>query len=194
MKGWISIYRKIEEWEWYSDTITFRIFFQLLLQANHESVLYKGQKINRGQTLTSYKQLIERIGDKKITIQQTRTAINHLKSTGEITTQSTGNGLLVTIEKYDLYQTEKEKTTGKTTEELTFNQQTVNSLPNIQITPNNNDNNINKYNNILLYFINKYKKEKPKNMFEYIKINKAMRNDKNWILLNNEQQMMLLAK
>lgn len=36
MEGWISLYRKILNWEWYSDANTFRLFIHLLLQANHE--------------------------------------------------------------------------------------------------------------------------------------------------------------
>ena len=40
MSGWIKIHRQILEWEWYSDTNTFRVFLHLLLKANHKEKKY----------------------------------------------------------------------------------------------------------------------------------------------------------
>lgn len=141
MEGWISLYRKFINWEWYSDTITVRVFLHLLLTANYKEKKWEGIVIKRGQKFTSYQNIFKEIGDKKISIQNIRTAFSHLKSTGEITWQVTHNGMLITIEKYDLYQIQKEQLTDQSTDQLTSDQQTAN----MQLTTNNN---INKYNNI----------------------------------------------
>lgn len=113
MEGWICLFRKIQNWEWYSDTITFRVFIQLLLQANHQDKKWQGILIRRGQTFTSYRKIINNIGDKDITVQKVRTALNHLRLTGEITWKSTHKGLLITIEKYEEYQIDISKATVK---------------------------------------------------------------------------------
>lgn len=110
MEGWISLHRKIIDWEWYSDTITFRVFFHLLITANHKDMYWKGITIKRGQTFTSYQHIIDEMKDKKITIKNVRTAISHLKKTGEVAAKVAGNGLLVTIVNYDLYQTTQKET------------------------------------------------------------------------------------
>lgn len=126
-QGWVKIFRKFRNWEWYSDTVTFRVFFHLLLTANYETKRWHGIEIRRGQIFTSYQHIIDEIGDTRYTKQNIRTAINHLKSTGELTVLSTHGGMLITIEKYDLYQLQNEKITRKSTDLLTFNQQTTNT-------------------------------------------------------------------
>ncbi len=109
MEGWISLYRKIIDWEWYSDTITFRVFFHLLLTANHKDANWKGIEIKRGQTFTSYQHIIDEIGDKNFTIKKVRCAMQKLKSTENVAVKRAGNGLLVTIVNYDLYQSAKKE-------------------------------------------------------------------------------------
>lgn len=115
MEGWFKIDRKIVNWEWYSDTITFRVFFHLLATANYENKKWKGLSIKRGQVFSSYQSIIEGIGDFSYSKQNIRTAIKKLRKTGEITVQSTHNGLLITINKYDFYQFENIKTTDQVT-------------------------------------------------------------------------------
>ena len=101
MDGWIKIHRKILEWEWYDDINTKVLFWHLLLTANHKDKKWRGQTIKRGQRLTSLEHLAEEVG---LTVQQTRTSLNKLKSTNEITIKSTNKFTVVTIEKYSDYQ------------------------------------------------------------------------------------------
>jgi len=101
MDGWIKIHRKILEWEWYDDINTKVLFWHLLLTANHKDKKWRGQTIKRGQRLTSLEHLAKEVG---LTVQQTRTSLNKLKSTSEITIKSTNKFTVVTIEKYSDYQ------------------------------------------------------------------------------------------
>ena len=68
--GYIALHRKILEWEWFSDAVTFRTFIYLLLSANFEPGNYKGTIIQRGQLVTSLPKIS---ADLQQTIQQTRT-------------------------------------------------------------------------------------------------------------------------
>jgi hypothetical protein len=101
MDGWIKLHRKMINWEWYNDINVKVVFLHLLLTANHEDKKWQGIDIKRGQKLTSIKHLSE---ETRLTIKQTRIALNKLKSTNEITTKTTNKYTLITIEKYNNYQ------------------------------------------------------------------------------------------
>lgn len=121
--GFITIHRKITEWEWYTDGNTLRLFMHLLLNANHKPKRWKGVEVNRGQLITGRKTLAEEL---RLSEQQIRTSINKLKSTNEITTQPTNKFTLVTIVNYDNYQSKEKEATNKPTNKLTDEQPTSN--------------------------------------------------------------------
>lgn len=104
----IKLFEKITEWEWYDDVPTYRVFTHLLLTANWKDTKWHGIKIGRGQRVISFRGLAE---ETSLTEQQVRTAIAHLKSTHEITQQSTHRYTIITVENYETYQ-HCEKTTN----------------------------------------------------------------------------------
>lgn len=116
MEGWIKLHRKFLNWEWYNDNNVKVIFIHLLLVANHAEQKWKGITIKRGERLTSLAHLAKEVN---LTIQQTRTAINKLKSTGEITITTTNKNTLISIANYDIYQINENKITSKTTSRKT---------------------------------------------------------------------------
>lgn len=147
--GFITIRRKIVDWEWYSDINVFRLFIHLILTANWKPKKWKGVLVKRGQKITSIQHMAQETG---LTEQSVRTAIKKLKSTGELTTKSTNKYTVVTLTNYDFYQEKEKQTTNKTTSELTNEQQTTNK----QLTTTK------QYNNITI----KTKKEKSPADFE----------------------------
>lgn len=131
MEGWIKLYRKFLNWEWYEDNNTKIVFLHLLLTANHVDKKWKGITIKRGERLTSINNLSEEIHLKN---QQTRTALNKLKSTNEITTKSTNKYTLITIEKYNDYQVNDNKDNKQNNKQITNEQQTNNNQNNKRVT------------------------------------------------------------
>ena len=121
--NYIKLNRKILEWGWYTDTNTFKLFLHLLLSANYKDGEFLGIQIKRGQALKSISKLSFETG---LTVQNIRTAINHLKSTGEITCNPTKYGQLITVEKYALYQSNEYVSNTQPNMELTRNQQGAN--------------------------------------------------------------------
>ena len=101
LNGFIKVHRKLLRWGWYTDYVVKDLFIHLLLLANFKDTQWMGKTIRRGQAVTSYAHLARDLG---FTVQQIRTAMNKLKSTGEITTQSTNKYTIVTIEKWSEYQ------------------------------------------------------------------------------------------
>lgn len=93
--------RSITNWEWYTDANTARLFFHLIIIANHKDTKFRGMAIARGQVLTSYSKLA---GELNLSVKQIRVAINHLKKTKNVACERASNGVLVTIENYNTYQ------------------------------------------------------------------------------------------
>ena len=82
------------KWEWYTDIPTKTLFIHLLLTANWADGKFQGIDIPAGSLVTSVAHLSKQTG---LSIQQVRTAIKHLISTGEITSTSTNKYTLITI-------------------------------------------------------------------------------------------------
>lgn len=134
--NYIKFYRNILDWEWYHDINVCRLFVHLLLKANHTNQRWKGIDIKRGQHLTSRDKLAS---ETTLSVQQVRTALNKLKSTNEITIESTKTYTLVTIVKYADYQDGENDSNQDTNQER--NRIATNDQPtsNQQITTNKND-------------------------------------------------------
>lgn len=100
-EGWIKLHRKILNWEWWDDHETFKLFVYLLLTANHADRTYRGTLIKRGQLRTSREKMAmaTSMTDRKI-----RTAISNLISTKDIEVKTTNRFSLISICRYDSYQ------------------------------------------------------------------------------------------
>lgn len=99
--GYIKLYRSTLDWEWFDDGPTTRLWIYILLRANYEPDNYRGIELNRGEFLATQAEMAEATG---LSRQSVRSALNHLKSTGEIDTEVTRYGTLVTVHKYAIYQ------------------------------------------------------------------------------------------
>lgn len=146
--GFIQLHRSILDWEWFTDGNTFVLFVYLLLSANWQDTRYRGKEIKRGQLIVSVAELSKTLS---MTNKQIRTAFEHLKKTGEIKVQNMARyGTLVTVEKYDFYQSEKveegKKRANKTANKGQIKGEKTASLPIYE----NKLNNINNNNNILV--------------------------------------------
>lgn len=114
MEGWISLYRKFLDWEWYEDNNAKSLFIHCLLKANNKQKEWRGIVIKRGQFFTSIKSLSDEL---KLSDKQIRIALSKLKKTQEIQTVGASNGTMITICKYDSYQgniTLRGRTKGRT--------------------------------------------------------------------------------
>lgn len=98
---WIKIDRNILNWRWFTDRNTLQVFLWLLLNANIKPNGFMGTTVKRGEVATSYKTIASQ---SKMTENQARTAIQHLKTTGEITITRHSKFVVISIVNYDLYQ------------------------------------------------------------------------------------------
>ena len=99
--AFIKLYRKLINWEWYDDTNTLRVFLHCLLKANWKPCKWHGVCIEAGQFITSLATLAD---ETHLSIMQVRTAINHLISTGEITSYQQGKYRVITVNSWSQYQ------------------------------------------------------------------------------------------
>jgi hypothetical protein len=122
-EGFIKIDRNMLQWGWFKNPNTAHLFLTLLLKANYKDMVFDGKAIKVGSLVTSFQTLGEISG---LTIQQCRTALKHLKTTGEVTSKSYPKYQVITIVNYKKYQSVTRLLTGNqqaTNRQLTSNQQ-----------------------------------------------------------------------
>lgn len=119
-EGWIKLYRKFDEWEWFNISEMVHLFIYLLLNANHEDGQWRGVKIKRGQILTGLHKLNEKT---KISIRTLRTCLDRLHKTGEIDIQTTNKYSIITILNYESYQGNRQTTDKHPDKQPTSNRQ-----------------------------------------------------------------------
>lgn len=98
---YIKLSRKLLVWEWYGNINTCRLFIHMLLKANWKEGRFEGKVIPRGSFVSSLPKLAE---ETQLTIREIRTAISHLKSTGEVTCKAYSKFTVFTVNNYCLYQ------------------------------------------------------------------------------------------
>ena len=110
----IKLSRKIQSWRWYQDANTMRVFIHILLNANVCDHDFEDITVKRGQWVTSINKMSEQLN---ISTRSIRTALNHLKSTNEVTIKTTPKYSIITVQNYNQYQ--------KVTKYPTINRQTA---------------------------------------------------------------------
>lgn len=104
--GWIKLHRRITEWHHWSSPNVLATFIHLLTLANYEPKEWNGIVVQRGQLVTTQRNLAEDIGIARVTL---RRCIATLRETGEIELEVVTVGdrkecTLITILNYNEYQ------------------------------------------------------------------------------------------
>lgn len=87
----VNIDRSFLDWQWYPDTYTCRLFIHCLLKANPETGSFK----------TTLPGLASELG---CSVQNVRTSLKHLISTGELISEATNKYRMITVVNYAKYQ------------------------------------------------------------------------------------------
>lgn len=139
MTGYIKLFRKFTEWEWYDDANTMRLFLHCLLKANWEDKMWKGVLIPRGSFVTGRVKLAKEL---KLTEMQVRTSLDKLKITSEITSKTTSQYSIITVVNWDCYQENNQQNIQQITSRITSRITTTKEYKNKRniLTINNKDN------------------------------------------------------
>lgn len=124
MAGWLKLYRRLRDWEWYGVPNMVAVWVHILICACAEEKEWKGVKVPKGSLVFGREKMADEIG---ISVQQLRTCLSNLQKTGEITIKTTNKFSMLTVSKYDEYQCVYD--TDQPAVQPTINQQ-----PNQQIT------------------------------------------------------------
>jgi len=111
-KGWVKAHRSFLDWEWMRKGHSFKVMMALVFKANYEPNTYQGTLVDRGSLIIGRDLFASELG---ISVQQLRTILRNLESTGEITTKSSRKGTIVTVVRYEDYQTSTNEPTSKLT-------------------------------------------------------------------------------
>lgn len=99
--GFIKLDRNIQNWKYYNKKNMLLVWIELLTSASYEDNYYDGRLIKKGQCVIGLNKLSKKLD---ISVQSLRTCINRLKSTGEITIETTNKYSIVTVIKWEEYQ------------------------------------------------------------------------------------------
>lgn len=96
--SFIKLSRALLTWDWHDEPKTGWLYIVMLLLANHEETLWRGEKLLRGQLLSGRRQLSIASG---LTEDEVRTALAHLKKTGDVVVETRSKYSIITLPKYD---------------------------------------------------------------------------------------------
>lgn len=99
--GYIKLHRSILDWQWADDPNTFCVFVRLLLSVNHKPSNYRGHEIPPGSGVFGREALAAQTG---LSVRNVRTALKHLKATGEVTVSQAAKFSIITITNWEQYQ------------------------------------------------------------------------------------------
>ena len=133
-KGFFPIYRKCNENDIAADPYVHSIWIKLLSWANiaRSSECLVGQQVylERGQLATSVKEIVNSYSRNRPGVQVVRRVLTYLEKTARINKQTTNQGTIITICKYEEYQLSKNDDQQATNKRPTNDQQTTNNIIN----------------------------------------------------------------
>ena len=101
MSGFVAMPRKIKEWRYYTDANTYRLFTHLIYSATWKPISKGEIDLLPGQLITGRKILASEL---RLSEQEIRTSLNKLKTSQEITIKATNKFSIITVCKWDEYQ------------------------------------------------------------------------------------------
>ncbi|MEM7698703.1 MAG: hypothetical protein AAF236_09900 [Verrucomicrobiota bacterium] len=101
MPGYLKLHRRILDWEHYSDANVLRVFVDFLLRAQYQETTFQGVFLCPGQFIAKATTIEH---DLNLSRQQLRTIVAKLKSTGELTVETTNRKTIYTLVNWGLYQ------------------------------------------------------------------------------------------
>ncbi len=138
LNGYVRAYRDLLSWQWYKNQNVFRVYMHLLLKAAFKDFEFEGKAYKAGELITSRKKLAAELN---LSESQILTALDKLKSTGEIDIKSTNKFTVITLKNWAKMQNEPYFFTPSST----TNQQQIDNKS-THLNNKNNVNNVNKYN------------------------------------------------
>lgn len=122
---WLKLYRSMLDWEWYGDPVTKIVFLHLLLIVNTAPQRRRGILVPAGAIDITQQQLAQQ---SNLSIMQVRRAIRNLQNTSEITVSRHHDFSVISIVRWDDYQSRQQSKQQSINSQSTVRQQSINQL------------------------------------------------------------------
>ncbi|MGN1119369.1 MAG: hypothetical protein ACI4Q4_03355 [Oscillospiraceae bacterium] len=123
-KGFVKLSRDILDWECFGNNNALLVLIRLTLAAAWCDTRYFNVKLSRGQVATTISEIAR---TNQLSIQQARTAINHLKASGKITVRAMPKFSIITLVDYDCNSNDNSESYRSSNGNQPQNQQPTNS-------------------------------------------------------------------
>jgi hypothetical protein len=97
----VKLDRNLLKWRWFQHPKTLAVWIWLIMKANVEDHDFEKETIHRGEVATSRRRIS---ADTGLTEREVRTALEHLKSTGEVSVRIRPKYQVISIPEYSKYQ------------------------------------------------------------------------------------------
>ena len=195
-QSYIKLFRSVLDWDWWDDVSVKLLWITILLSANWKDKKWRGIVIKKGSFFTSLDHLSKKAG---LSVRQTRTALEKLKSTGEVTIETTSHGTLITVENWEKFQgyepnATSESTSGLTSERQATDKRATNERQQLKKDKNNKKDKKDIYSSLRSEYISKESAEeleKALSDFEQMRksIKKPMTDGARNLLVNNLKKL-----
>lgn len=122
--SFIKIDRNIINWQWFKKPNHLIVWIYILVNANYQDGFFQGVEVKRGELAISYKNLAKNTG---LSVQNVRTVIEHLISTGELTRRGHHDFTVLSVVNYDKYQHRQQAKQHPANTQPTCNQHATNN-------------------------------------------------------------------
>ena len=112
--GFIVVQRKLANWKYHDFPEAMTLWIHILLMANWKDGYFRGQRVERGSFITSYKRLMDDTGIKSDNT--IRKWLKRFEDEGMIERKSTNEFTLISVVKYAKYQDFKKERAEPTAE------------------------------------------------------------------------------
>lgn len=138
--GYAKLPHSLLRWGWFGDALTLQCYIWLLLKAAWCDTEYKNIKLKRGQVIVTYSDICDGLN---ISVQQARTLVDRLKSSGKITISRMSKYRVITLPEYDIEENNNNISTAyqQDNNNVATSYQQENAVPTLY---NKKDNNIKK--------------------------------------------------
>lgn len=174
---WIKLYRKLLVSPIFENEKALKVWIWCMLKATHvERDQLVGKTIVHLQVGQFVFGRTKASDELKMSESSIYVYIKLLEKLNMISINSNNKFSVITVEKWEDYQGNKQGDNNK----ITTNEQQSNTNKNVK--------------NIYLYLFNKYRVENRKSFSEYLKKTRELKKDENWKLLSKEEQTKLMSE
>ena len=106
-EGWLKLHRKLQEWEWYTDSYMVHLLLHLIMTMNTKSIKFRGIVIERGQRACTVDELCGETGIGKTKLKECLKLLQDCDAISVKVIKTSSRFSIIGLKNYEKYQCSK---------------------------------------------------------------------------------------